>query len=183
MADDDYHAVLAFWFADEVKPRWFNATSEFDQVLTEQYLPLWQAAKAGQLEHWGDSAEGALALVIILDQFPLHMFRARPESFATEAQSREIANGAIARGFDQALNDQQKVFLYMPFMHSEDLIDQDRSVELYTAAGMQDNAKWARHHRDIVKRFGRFPHRNKILGRDSNAEEIAYLNSDAAFSG
>lgn len=183
MVQFEYQTILDFWFSEEVKPKWFNSTKAFDRLLTEQYLDVWQAAQAGQLDPWCESAQGALALVILLDQFPLNMFRARPESFATEARSREIATEAIVNGFDQQLDDKQKVFLYMPFMHSEDLADQDRSVELYTSAGMLDNAKWARHHRDIVARFGRFPHRNKILGRVSSAAEQAWLDSEEAFNG
>lgn len=110
MMQFEYQPILDFWFSEQVKPKWFNSTAEFDQAVKDQYLRLWQAAKAGQLNHWCETATGALALVIILDQFPLNMFRAQPESFATEAQSREIATRAIANGFDQQLDDRQKVF-------------------------------------------------------------------------
>ena len=135
------------------------------------------------MKHWEQTAEGALALVILLDQMPLNMYRGQPESFATEAQSREVAGRAITRHFDQYLPDKGKAFLYMPFMHSENLADQDRSVELFTNAGLQDNLRFARHHRDIVRRFGRFPHRNAILGRNSTPEETAWLASGEAFLG
>lgn len=183
MTDHDYQAIINFWFSEDVKANWFNATPEFDQSLKDQFQPAWESAKSGQLKHWQDSAEGALALVIILDQLPLNMFRAQPESFSTEAMSREVAAHSIEQGFDQQLPDQQKAFLYLTYMHSEDLADQDRSIELFEQAGLTDNVKWAKHHRDIVKRFGRFPHRNAILGRKSSQAEIDYLNSKEGFKG
>jgi uncharacterized protein (DUF924 family) len=111
------------------------------------------------------------------------MFRGKTEGFAGEAPSRQVAARAIEQGFDQSLDDVQKGFLYMPYMHSEDMADQDRVIELFAEAGMDNNLKWAKHHRDIVVRFGRFPHRNVILGRQSTPEEIAYLQSDEAFTG
>jgi len=129
------------------------------------------------------SAEGCLALVILLDQLPLNMFRGRPESFQTEAQARTIAGFAIKRGFDETLGGARRAFLYMPYMHSESPDDQDRSVQLYERAGLQDNLAFARHHREIVCRYGRFPHRNAILGRPSSREELEYLASDGAFTG
>ena len=182
MFQADHKDILDFWFSPEVQAKWFNSTPEFDQALRERYLDTWQAARDGTLD-WEDSPEGALALVIVLDQFPLNMFRGEPQSFATEAMSRQVADAAIGKGFAEELSDQQKVFLFMPFMHSESLTDQNRSVALFDAAGLSENAKWARHHRDIVRRFGRFPHRNAIIGRVSNAEELDWLDSDEAFTG
>lgn len=175
--------VLAFWFSEPVKPLWFDSTPEFDKELQDKYLGTYQAALNGELSEWEKSPQGALALVICLDQFALNMFRGKVEGFAGEEPSRQVAARAIERGFDKSLDEVQKGFLYMPYMHSEDLTDQDRVVELFTLAGMENNLKWANHHRDIVKRFGRFPHRNAILGRQSTPEEIAYLQSDEAFSG
>jgi len=176
-------AVLAFWFAPETRPRWFDSTPAFDREVEAAFRATWEAAAAGALAYWEGTPAGALALVIVLDQFPLNMFRGRPESFVTEAASRAVAERAIARGFDAALDAAGKAFLYLPFMHSESLADQDRSVALYEAAGLADSLKWARHHRDIVRRFGRFPHRNAILGRPGTPEEEAWLASDAAFNG
>lgn len=175
--------LLDFWFSDAARKRWFDSTPEFDAQLTQRFRGLWEAAARGDLSHWEESAEGALALVIVLDQFPLNMFRGQPESFATEATSRAVAERAIERGFDAQLDVGAKAFLYLPFMHSEALQDQERSVALFEAAGLEDNLKWARHHREIVRRFGRFPHRNAILGRENSAEEQAYLNSPDAFQG
>lgn len=177
------HEVLEFWFSDRVRPLWFNSNPEFDSELTERFLAAYLAAAAGALQEWENGAEGALALVIALDQFPLNMFRGQPRSFATEAAARGVARRAVDRGFDRRLTDEQKGFLYLPFMHSEDLRDQDLSVELYEKAGLADSLKWAKHHRGLIRRFGRFPHRNAILGRDSTPEERAYLASEEAFHG
>ncbi len=176
-------SVLDFWFSESTRPRWFSSTKAFDRELTERFLDVWKAAASGELESWGKTPEGSLALVIVLDQFPLNMFRGNAESFSTEAASRDVAAAAIDKKFDEALNDEQKAFLYLPFMHSESMEDQDRSVALFEAAGLEDSLKWARHHRDIVGRFGRFPHRNAVLGRENSAEETAYLTSEEAFLG
>lgn len=175
--------LLSFWFSDAVKKLWFNSTPAFDEELRIKYLPLLEKAQNGDLNHWQEDPLGALSLVIILDQFPLNMFRRQPRSFATEQQSRQIAELAVTKGLDQQLDGAQKAFLYMPFMHSENLEDQDKSVDLFEKAGLTDNLKYAKHHREIVRRYGRFPHRNSILGRQSTAEEIRYLNSKEAFLG
>ena len=175
--------IVEFWFSDEVKSKWFKSTPEFDQQLRDKYEKLWQQGVDGELESWTESPEGCLALVILFDQLPLNMFRGEQKCFETEQLSRNVADLAILRGFDQQLTDAQKGFLYMPFMHSEKLEDQVRSIELFEKAGLQENLRFAHHHHGIVEKFGRFPHRNAILGRDSTAEEIDYLNSKEAFTG
>jgi uncharacterized protein (DUF924 family) len=180
---DHPQALVDFWFSASVRPLWFNATPEFDAELRQHYLPTYRAALAGQLAAWEQTPLGALALVICLDQLPLNMFRGQAESFVGEAPARAVAERAIDRGLDQSLAGVQKAFLYLPYMHSESLADQDRSVALFEAAGLQDNLHWAKHHRDIVRRFGRFPHRNAILGRESTPEEDAWLASKEAFRG
>ncbi len=180
---ESLHSILEFWFADEVRPLWFQATPEFDSRIRMRFESVWQQAAAGKLDSWAQTAEGALALVIVLDQFPLNMYRGNVLCFSTEAKSREIASQAIEDDLDKELADDQKAFLYMPFMHSESMQDQDKSVNLYEAAGLQDNLKFAHHHRDIIGRFGRFPHRNRILGRQSSEAEQTYLQSDQAFHG
>ncbi len=119
----------------------------------------------------------------MLDQFPLNMFRGQAKSFSTEAQSREVARAAITEGFDQELAANQVSFLYMPFMHSEDLDDQALAVKLFNKPGLESNYRFARHHYSIIDRFGRFPHRNKILGRESTDAEIEYLDSRDGFQG
>ncbi len=175
--------LIAFWFAEPAQALWFNATPEFDRSLRERFLPTYRAAAAGQLAEWEQTPSGALALAVALDQFPLNMFRGQPESFATEAAARAVAERALARGFDQELTPTERLFLYLPFMHGETLADQERSVQLFERLGLDDSTRFARHHRDLIVRFGRFPHRNAILGRDSTPEEAAYLNSPDAFHG
>lgn len=175
--------VVAFWFAPDVRPLWFAATPAFDDALRARFLTTYRAAAAGQLADWETTVKGALALVIVLDQFPLNLFRGQPESFATEAAARDVADRAIARGFDRAVPPIQRQFLYLPFMHSEALADQDRAVRLYQQPGLEEGLRFACHHRDLIVRFGRFPHRNAILGRTSTPEERAYLASPGAFHG
>ncbi len=176
-------SILEFWFSGEAPKHWFDSTRELEQLVVDRFLPVWQAATNGELAAWESTPQGALALVIVLDQFPLNMFRGRPESFSTEAQARQVTLRALEAGYDRELEGAQKAFLYIPLMHSESLADQELSVALYEAAGLTDSLKWAYHHRDLIRRYGRFPHRNAILGRESTPEEIAYLNSDEAFHG
>jgi uncharacterized protein (DUF924 family) len=175
--------ILDFWFSDEVRKFWFNSTPEFDALLRERFEAIWTRASCGELDDWLQSAAGCLALIIVLDQFPLNMFRGQAQSFASEAQSREVARVAIDKGFDQDLDLRSRAFLYMPFMHSEELVDQQRALQLFAQPGLEDNLRFARHHHDIVRKLGRFPHRNKALGRESSEAEIEYLNSREAFTG
>ena len=179
----DIEQVLAFWFADGMSKRWFRSTPELDAEIRERFMGTWQAAAAGGLDAWRDSANGCLALAIVLDQFPLNMFRGQADAFATEAAAIEVARHAIAAGYDRALDGDRLGFLYMPLMHSEKLADQDLSVQLFEAAGLDSNARFARHHRELIRRFGRFPHRNAILGRTSTVLERLYLASKEAFTG
>lgn len=173
--DELIREILDFWFSDSSKALWFNSTEAFDAEIRERYENIWGLARAGVYDHWEQDAEGALALVIILDQFPLNMFREDARQYSTEAHAREVARHAIENGLDQQLSAAQKAFLYLPFMHSESLEDQDYSVALYENAGLEDNLRFARHHREVVQRFGRFPHRNEVLGRNSTEQEIEYL--------
>lgn len=178
-----YQALVDFWFSEEASKHWFNSTREFDQQLLADYGASWQQAKQGELDHWRETAIGSLVLVILLDQIPLNIFRGKPDSFSTEALAIVVARVAIDKGFDNELNTQQKSFLYMPFMHSENLQDQELALVLFDQPGLEDNLRVAKHHYNIVERFGRFPHRNEILGRESSQVEIEYLNSKQAFKG
>ncbi len=177
------HEILDFWFADATRKLWFDSTPEFDAQLRERYRDTWEAARRGELDGWTETAEGCLALVIVLDQFPLNMFRGEAQSYSTEAQSREVSRTAIERGFDGQIETERKAFLYMPFMHSEKIEDQDFALELFDQPGLESNQRFARHHHGIVERFGRFPHRNAALGRESTAAEVEYLNSKEGFTG
>ncbi len=178
-----YRALLGYWFSDEASQYWFNSTPEFDQYLRDTYGDLWQQAVSGELDEWRENPEACLALVIILDQFPLNMFRATAKSFSSEQQSRDVARHAIEQKFDIGMPAKQKSFLYMPFMHSEDLDDQMLSLKLFDQPGLENSLRFARHHHGIIEKFGRFPHRNDILGRRSSESEIEYLNSKEAFKG
>ena len=166
--------VLAFW--REAGPdRWFEKDSAFDQAIRERFLATYEAAARGELAGWEASAEGALALVIVLDQFPRNMFRGSARAFAQDERARWAANLALKRGYDLDVPETMRGFLFLPFMHSEDPVDQDRCVELYRAAN-DDNLKYAVEHRDIIRRFGRFPHRNAILGRETTPDERVFLD-------
>jgi uncharacterized protein (DUF924 family) len=173
--------ILAFW--REAGPeRWYTKDTAFDADVRRRFLGLWQKAAAGELSSWETSDDGALALVIILDQFPRNMFRDDARTYASDAQALDIASHAIARGTDQRIEPVLLEFLYMPFMHSEQLSDQQRCVELFRKTGNTDNIGYAQDHADIIRRFGRFPHRNRLLGRTTTPEEQAFLDS-GGFSG
>ena len=175
--------VLDFWYAGDISIQWFNSTQSLDMRILNEYGSIWQQARDGKLDAWQHTPEGCLALAIVLDQFPLNMFRGKPESFSTEVNAINVSKWAIRQGYDKALPTSQVAFLYMPLMHSENLDDQDLSVLKFEQAGLDNNARFARHHRAIVQRFGRFPHRNAILGRNSTQEELDWLASDEAFKG
>ncbi|HVV40027.1 MAG TPA: DUF924 family protein [Nitrobacter sp.] len=168
--------ILAFW-REAGQDKWYTKDDAFDAEVRRRFLPLWEAARAGDLASWEATDDGTLALVIVLDQFPRNMFRGHAEAFATDAMARDVASRAIARGVDTRIDPGLVEFLYMPFMHSEQLADQERCVALFRNGGRPDNVRFAEIHADIIRRFGRFPHRNAILGRASTAEEQAFLDS------
>lgn len=167
--------VVSFW--QEAGPdRWFNKDAAFDQQIRERFLPTYESAAAGKLSSWEESAQGALALLILLDQFPRNMFRGDARAFTTDPLARAVAAGAIVRGFDSQVPNDLRGFFYLPFEHSEDLADQERCIALHKAIGDLENLKWAEIHADIIRRFGRFPHRNAALGRITTPEEQAFLD-------
>jgi uncharacterized protein (DUF924 family) len=173
--------VLAFWLAAG-QQRWFEKDDAFDAEIRARYLAVYEDAAAGRLGDWEQSADGALALVIVLDQFPRNMFRDSTRAFAADPLARAVAGRAIARGFDQQAAMPMRSFFYLPFEHSENLADQERCIELMRATGDADLLKWAELHADIIRRFGRFPHRNDVLGRTTTAGEKAFLDG-AGFKG
>lgn len=175
--------IIDFWFSPEVSPHWFDSTPELDRQIQERFESLLELAAQGGLKDWAKTGQGALGLCILLDQFPLNMYRGQRRSFETEQQAVAVAKRSVAGGLDRELTDSQKAFLYMPLMHSESSQDQELSVRLFEAAGLEENARFARHHRDLILKFGRFPHRNAILGRESTEDELAYLSSPQAFKG
>ena len=167
--------ILAYWYTEPMRSRWFSATPELDAEIRTRYERVWLQAAEGKLDDWKNEPQGCLALVIVLDQLPLNMFRGEVKSFATEQLAVEISKYAIANGFDKQIARDRLAFLYMPLMHSENLADQDLSVRLFEQAGLDANLRFARHHRELIRRFGRFPHRNAILGRESSRVELDYL--------
>jgi uncharacterized protein (DUF924 family) len=167
--------ILAFW-REAGRERWYKSDAAFDALVRSRFLALWQKAVAGKLSSWEASDEGALALVIVLDQFPRNMFRGDIRTYSSDALAREVASRAIDRGADLRVDAGLLEFLYMPFMHSEQLADQLRCIDLFRNAGNAENLKYAEHHADIIRRFGRFPHRNRILERRTTPEEQAFLD-------
>ncbi|MCA0274825.1 MAG: DUF924 family protein [Proteobacteria bacterium] len=172
--------VVAFWREAGLE-RWFGKDDIFDSHFREHLGDLHMAAAKRQCDHWANDAEGALALMILLDQFPRNCFRGSGHMYATDPLARHFARQAIADGHDMATDAPIRVFFYLPFTHSETLADHDIPLERSTVLG-GDFAKHAIGHRDIVARFGRFPHRNFLLGRESTPQEIAFLES-GGFSG
>lgn len=168
--------IIEFW-RTAGPDRWFAPDAAFDQEVRERFLATHERAAAGDLPDWEKTPQGALALLLLLDQFPRNMFRKTARAFATDPQAREIARRAIKAGFDLEVGDQLRSFFYLPFMHSEELADQELCLTLYRDYGNEDGIKYAEIHLDAIRRFGRFPHRNEILGRESSADEIAYLDS------
>ncbi len=179
-------AILAFWFGTQNSPDygkerscWFIKNPEFDGEIRDRFLFDYKQAASGALQSWETSAQGSLALIIVLDQFPRNLFRQLPEAFATDSDALRVANHAIAQGYDQQLLPVQRWFVYLPFEHSEQWDDQVRSLQLWESL-REDPASagsitYAERHAEVIKRFGRFPHRNAILGRPSTAEELEFL--------
>jgi uncharacterized protein (DUF924 family) len=167
-------AIVAFW-REAGADRWFKKDAAFDDEIKRRFLATHEAAAAGRLTDWEQSPEGALALLILLDQFPRNMFRGEARAFATDPLARAVTSRAILNGFD-GVNPDLRAFFYVPFEHSENLADQERGLALYKAVGDEDGLKWAVLHADIIRRFGRFPHRNAVLGRVTTPDEQAFLD-------
>jgi uncharacterized protein (DUF924 family) len=172
--------IVDFWRAAGPE-RWFRKDEAFDAEFRARFLPAHEAASAGALDAWVESATGALALLLLLDQFPRNAFRGTARVYATDAKAREIARDALQRGWDVRVDASLQPFFYLPFMHSEAPADHDLSVQLNGRLG-GESARFAEHHRGIIRRFGRFPHRNAILGRESTPEELAFL-AEGGFGG
>jgi uncharacterized protein (DUF924 family) len=168
--------VLDFWF--EAGPdRWFRKDGEFDAEIARRFGTLVETARAGKCDGWADSPEGSLALTVVLDQFPRNIHRGSPKAFACDPKALATAKAAIARGFDMELPPGARQWLYMPFMHSEDMADQEMCIELCKRSRLEDTLPHAVEHADIIRRFGRFPHRNAVLGRRTTESEQGFLDS------
>ena len=173
--------VLQFWFAEVPPSSWFTRDETVDARIRERFGALHASLTEKVPAAVTVTATGALATVIVLDQFSRNLFRASPRAFACDAVALSIAQEAIERGFDRDLERNQRMFLYMPFQHSEDLAIQHRSIELFSALGDANSLDFARQHRDIIERFGRFPHRNRVLGRESTPAELEFLKTHPGF--
>lgn len=179
-------AVLDFWFGPPDSPefgqqrsQWFRKAPDFDREIRDRFEPLYRRGAAGELDDWQTAPESCLALLLLLDQFPRNLYRGRPQAFATDDRARAAADRALSAGFDRRLLPVQRWFVYLPFEHSENWADQARSLELF--ATLKDDPAsasaidYARRHAEVIARFGRFPHRNAILGRESTPEEREFL--------
>lgn len=173
MTQTDYKQVLDFWFSKNIRPKWFAKDSKFDQEIASKFQKLYQKISTENFDSHDKSPENILAKIIILDQFPRNIFRETPQAFANDNQALKLTKYAIKNYYDKKLNNEQKQFLYMPLMHSEDLANQELSVKLFAFNNHALN--YAKAHYNIIKQFGRFPHRNNILGRVSSVEELEFL--------
>jgi len=179
LASDD---LIVFWFSERVSKLWYNSNLAFDNEVEEKFSSMYQAACDGNLDSWKSTANGCLALILLFDQYPLNVFRNDQQSFATEKQAIQIAEHCINQGLDVQLTNTQRNFMYMPFMHSEDIKLQQKSLDLFKELN-PDDTKFAIHHYNIIKKYGRFPHRNKILRRVNTSDEEYYLSTKEAFTG
>ena len=176
LGDTTPAGILAFW-REAGRERWYEHDDAFDADVRRRFLAAWETAAAGELASWEAGDDSALALVIVLDQFPRNMFRGTSQAFASDALARDVARRAIGRGADRRVDPDLLEFLYLPFMHSEHLPDQLHCGALFQNTDNAENLKYAREHADIIQRFGRFPHRNRLLDRATTEEEQAFLDA------
>lgn len=172
---DEAAEVLAFWFGKLAPEQRFARNPEIDAQIRDRFGTLHERLSNHVPDLWLEDPESMLAAIIVLDQFSRNLYRDDPRAYASDAMALNLARTAIQRGYDQLLSDEEKQFLYMPFMHSEDLEDQTRSVQLFAGINNEEAFDYALQHRLIVERFGRFPHRNAVLGRETTAEEAEFL--------
>lgn len=168
--------ILTFWFEEIDRSLWFKKDADFDRMLAERFGALHAQASLGELSAWRDTPHGRLAEIIVLDQFSRNLFRNSPKAFAQDGMVLVLAQEAVRAGADAALSKQECVFLYMPYMHSESLAIHETAVELFTRNGIQSNLEYELKHKAIIERFGRYPHRNAVLGRSSTPEELEFLS-------
>lgn len=173
--------VLDFWFSPEMEPRWFAKSDETDARIRDGFAATWEAAHRRALDGWAATPDGALALVIVLDQFPRNIFRGSGRAYESDDLALDHARAAVEAGFDRQVAPERRAFFYLPFEHSEDLPDQTRSVELFEALGDPGYLDYAVQHRDIIERFGRFPHRNAVLDRPNTPDEEEFLKTHKGF--
>jgi uncharacterized protein (DUF924 family) len=177
-----YQTVIDFWFTQSSPRQWWQKDVAFDQSIRDQFADLHQQARQGELYHWRSTEQGRLAEILILDQFSRNLFRDSPLAFACDPMALALAQEAVALGADKQLTAQQRLFLYMPYMHSESLTIHSLAISLFKHNNNPDNLEFEMKHQRIIERFGRYPHRNVVLSRASTEEELAFLQqADSAF--
>ncbi|WP_313482666.1 DUF924 family protein [Acinetobacter variabilis] len=178
----NYQDILDFWFSPETQPNWFAKSDQFDQSLKEKFGDILEQASKAELWSWRKNADGRLAEIIVLDQFSRNIFRDTPRAFAQDSLALALAQEAISQDLDKQLSPEQRSFLYMPFMHSESKLIHEFALKLFQRLGNPENLEYEIKHKIIIDRFGRYPHRNQILGRESTEEELSFLTQpDSSF--
>lgn len=173
--DTAIEEIVSFWFSSESKVYWFKKHPAFDEAIRTRFLSRYEEARDEMLWGWKNTPKGVLALIILLDQFPRNLFRESKKAYATDDKALKLTKYAIERGYDKELSEEQRIFVYMPLMHSEKLEDQKQSVLLFSHPGFEYSLEYAQMHKMIIDRFGRFPHRNNAMERPSTPEEIEFL--------
>lgn len=179
--DKTAQKVIDFWFTQLSPEMWWMKNPDIDGFIKQEFLDVHQKASKLELSHWRESAEGALAEIIVLDQFSRNIFRDRPQAFAQDAIALALAQFAVVMGFDQLLPIERRAFVYMPYMHSESLINHEKAVELFSQKGLETQLDFEHKHKEIIEKFGRYPHRNTLLARQSSNEELAFLENHPGF--
>ncbi len=169
--------IINFWFSEITPKEWFVKDLAFDQLIKERFYGVHQCAVQGELYNWRSTAEGCLAEIIILDQFSRNMFRDTPSAFAYDNVALVLAQRAVELGFDQTLSSEKRAFMYMPYMHSESTLIHEQAVKLFDQPALEHNLQFEYRHKEIIDRYGRYPHRNKVLGRTSTTDELNFLES------
>ncbi|MEM9243754.1 MAG: DUF924 family protein [Pseudomonadota bacterium] len=177
---DNYKAILTFWFERHALKDWFAKNDAFDQKVSELFSDIHRQACLGELWQWRQSSEGCLAEIIVLDQFSRNLFRGKPQSFAYDGMALTLAQQAVTMRYHLALDGAKRAFLFMPYMHSESLVIHHQAVELFKAPGLESYLDYEYKHLAIIEKFGRYPHRNAVLGRQSTAEEIDFLKQSGS---
>lgn len=173
--------ILTFWF-EEVKPeKKFTVDPEFDALVSEKFEEVYWEVLNGKTDSWRETPEGRLAEIIVLDQFARNMFRGTPQAFSGDALALELAENAIAAGADKELQEEQRMFVYLPYMHSESLDVHEKAMDIFKSLGNEEVLEYEIKHKKIIEEFGRYPHRNEALGRESTPAEIAWLEAGGGF--
>jgi uncharacterized protein (DUF924 family) len=175
-----HQAILEFWFEEIDSAKWWVKDESFDEMIRSRFMEVHHQANCCELFRWRESSPGRLAEIIVLDQFSRNMFRGKPESFASDSLALALSQEAVSAGADKTLSQVEKSFLYMPFMHSESLIVHETAEELFRLSGAEGTLNFEIKHKEIIERFGRYPHRNDILGRESTLEEINFLKQSGS---